>query len=122
MLAQEAADDLLDRLAASPALYDLTINPLLLTMIANVHRFRRSLPNSRADLYGEVCQVMLWRRQDTKRLNLNLPGISKERLLAWLVFEMMRSGTRDIGWRQLLDGIRPRLNQLLATPGATDSP
>ncbi|MFI5893770.1 NACHT domain-containing protein [Actinoplanes sp. NPDC051513] len=112
MLAQEAADDLLDRLAASPALYDFTINPLLLTMIANVHRFRRSLPNSRADLYGEVCQVMLWRRQEAKRLNLNLPGISKERLLAWLAFEMMRSGTRDIGLRQLLDGIRPRLKRV----------
>jgi hypothetical protein len=114
MLAQEAADDLLDRLAASPALYDFTINPLLLTMIANVHRFRRSLPNSRADLYGEVCQVMLWRRQEAKRLNLNLPGISKERLLAWLAFEMMRSGTRDIGLRQLLDGIRPRLKRVSA--------
>lgn len=114
MLAQEAADDLLDRLAASPALYDLTINPLLLTMIANVHRFRRSLPNSRADLYGEVCQVMLWRRQEAKRLDLNLPGITKERLLAWLAFEMMRSGTRDIGRRQLLDGIRPRLKRVSA--------
>lgn len=114
MLAQEAADDLLDRLAASPALYDLTINPLLLTMIANVHRFRRSLPNSRADLYGEVCQVMLWRRQEAKRLDLNLPGISKERLLAWLAFDMMRSGTRDIGRRQLLDGIRPRLKRVSA--------
>ena len=114
MLAQEAADDLLDRLAASPALYDLTINPLLLTMIANVHRFRRSLPNSRADLYGEVCQVMLWRRQEAKRLNLNLPGVSKERLLAWLAFEMMRSGTRDISKRHLIDGIRPRLRRVSA--------
>ncbi|GAA3341568.1 hypothetical protein GCM10020358_33440 [Amorphoplanes nipponensis] len=114
MLAQEAADDLLDRLAASPALYDLTINPLLLTMIANVHRFRRSLPNSRADLYGEVCQVMLWRRQEAKRLDLNLPGISKERLLAWLAYEMMRSGTRDMSRRQLVDGIRPRLKRVSA--------
>jgi len=114
MLAQEAADDLLDRLAASPALYDLTINPLLLTMIANVHRFRRSLPNSRADLYGEVCQVMLWRRQEAKRLDLNLPGASKERLLAWLAFEMMRSGTRDMSRRQLMDGIGPRLRRVSA--------
>ncbi|HEY0000704.1 MAG TPA: hypothetical protein VGB74_09640, partial [Actinoplanes sp.] len=112
ILARDAADDLLDRLAASPALYDLTINPLLLTMIANVHRFRSSLPSSRADLYGEVCQVMLWRRQEAKRLELPIPGASKERLLAWLAFDMMRSGTRDIDRRVLLDGIRPRLKRV----------
>mgnify|MGYP004488515513 CR=1 FL=1 len=115
MLAREAADDLLDRLAAAPALYELTINPLLLTMIANVHRFRRSLPNSRADLYGEVCEVMLWRRQEAKRLDLNLPGLSKQRILAWLAYEMMRRGTRDIGRRALLDGIRPRLHRISTT-------
>ncbi|GAA2475511.1 NACHT domain-containing protein [Winogradskya humida] len=115
MLAREAADDLLDRLATAPALYDLTINPLLLTMIANVHRFRRSLPNSRADLYGEVCEVMLWRRQEAKRMELDLPGISKQRILAWLAFEMMRKGTRDVTRRVLLDGVRPRLQRVSAT-------
>nr|WP_296076877.1 NACHT domain-containing protein [uncultured Actinoplanes sp.] len=112
MLAREAADDLLDRLAASPALYDLTINPLLLTMIANVHRFRRSLPNSRADLYGEVCEVMLWRRQEAKRLELDMQGASKLRLLGRLAYEMMCAGTRDIGRRKLLDSIRPWLRRM----------
>jgi hypothetical protein len=34
--AQHAADDLRQRLSDAPALYDLTVNPLLLTMIANV--------------------------------------------------------------------------------------
>jgi hypothetical protein len=120
MLAAKNADDLLDRLAATPALYDLTINPLLLTMIANVHRFRQALPNSRADLYGEVCQVMLWRRQEAKRLDLNLQGIGKERILAGLAFEMMRTGTRDIGRRQLLDGIRPRLTRVSETVTAEE--
>ncbi|MCU7722651.1 NACHT domain-containing protein [Actinoplanes sp. KI2] len=120
MLAREAADDLLDRLAATPALYELTINPLLLTMIANVHRYRRSLPNSRADLYGEVCQVMLWRRQEAKRIDLNLPGIGKERLLAWLAFEMMKSGTRDISRRKLFDGISPRLRRISTEVAAED--
>jgi ribosomal protein S16/energy-coupling factor transporter ATP-binding protein EcfA2 len=120
LLAAEAADDLLDRLAASPALYDLTINPLLLTMIANVHRFRRSLPGSRADLYGEVCQVMLWRRQEAKRLDLDVPGLSKERLLAWLAYQMMRDGTRDITRRRLLDSIRPGLRRLSTDVTAED--
>ena len=34
------------RLKQAPALYDLTVNPLLLTMIANVHRYRGTLPGS----------------------------------------------------------------------------
>lgn len=64
--ARTAANDLLDRLAGNPGLYDLAINPLLLTMIANVHRYRGALPGSRPDLYSEVCQVVLWRRQEAK--------------------------------------------------------
>ncbi|HKR50264.1 MAG TPA: NACHT domain-containing protein, partial [Pseudonocardiaceae bacterium] len=50
--AEEAADDLLQRLNDAPALYELTVNPLLLTMIATVHRYRGALPGSRVDLYG----------------------------------------------------------------------
>ena len=38
--AEDKADDLMRRLAARPALRDLTINPLLLDMIVNVHCFR----------------------------------------------------------------------------------
>ncbi len=47
------------RLDGAPGLYDLTVNPLLLTMIATVHRYRGALPGSRVDLNGEICQVML---------------------------------------------------------------
>jgi hypothetical protein len=51
---RKAAEDLIEQLGASPALRDLSINPLLLTMIANVHRYHGALPHSRAALYGEV--------------------------------------------------------------------
>jgi predicted NACHT family NTPase len=51
--ASESAAGLLKLLRANPALYDLTVNPLLLTMIATVHRYRGALPGSRADLYGK---------------------------------------------------------------------
>jgi len=45
--AEAAADDLLRRLDAAPGLYELTVNPLLLTMIAIVHRHCGALPGSR---------------------------------------------------------------------------
>jgi pantothenate kinase-related protein Tda10 len=120
ILAEEGANDLLDRLAATPALHDLTINPLLLTMIANVHRYRGSLPGSRADLYGEVCQVMLWRRQEAKKLALELPGASKERLLARLAFKMMRERTRDLPRGKVLEIIRPWIRRMSTSITAGD--
>ena len=53
-------------LRENPALQDLAVNPLLLTMIATAHRYRGALPASRADLYGEICQVLLSRRGQAK--------------------------------------------------------
>jgi hypothetical protein len=43
-------------------------------MIATVHRYRGALPGSRVDLYGEICQVMLWRRQEAKNLPIAPDG------------------------------------------------
>ncbi|WP_344614295.1 NACHT domain-containing protein [Dactylosporangium salmoneum] len=107
--AREGADDLLSRLARAPQLFELTVNPLLLTMIANVHRYRGALPGGRADLYGEICQVMLWRRQEAKRLDTGLPGTSKERVLAELAFTMMRQRVRDLALGAILRTVAPIL-------------
>ena len=109
--------DLLERLAAAPALYDLTVNPLLLTMIANVHRYRGALPGSRADLYSEICQVMLYRRHQAKRQQpaIEIPGPDKETLLARLAFTMMTSRTRDLQRAQIFAALEPHLARL---PGA----
>lgn len=110
--ADAAAEDLLDRLRTAPALYDLTVNPLLLTMIAHVHRYRGALPGGRADLYAEVCQVMLWRRQEAKKLPVELAGPNKERLLARLAFRMMRDQVRDLTQQRVLTEIRPGLRRM----------
>jgi hypothetical protein len=111
--AQAEAADMLARLAATPGIHDLTVNPLLLTMIANVHRHRGALPGSRADLYGEVCQVMLWRSQEAKKLAADLPGwASKERLLAQLAYTMMRQRVGDLPREQALDAVRRGLRRV----------
>jgi hypothetical protein len=110
--ADESASDLLRRLQAAPAIHDLTVNPLLLTMIANVHRYRGALPGSRADLYGEICQVMLSRRIQVKNLPEQMPWLAKENLLTRLAFEMMRRQVRDLPSSQILEILKPGLRRM----------
>ncbi|MUN35805.1 NACHT domain-containing protein [Actinomadura litoris] len=110
-LAAQAADDLFQRISGRPALYDLAANPLLLTMIANVHRYRGSLPGSRAALYEEVCQVLLHRRQEAKNLADGLNGDKKERIVQELALFMMRHHLRDIPVQDAQRAIRPILER-----------
>ena len=42
-----------------PQIRDLAINPLMLTVIALVHRDRVKLPDRRAELYAEAVDVLL---------------------------------------------------------------
>ncbi|GLZ43290.1 NACHT domain-containing protein [Actinokineospora sp. NBRC 105648] len=109
---QTGADDLLDRLKNSVGLADLTANPLLLTMIVNVHRHRGALPGSRVELYGEICQVMLWRRQEAKKLTVALRGDKRETLLQKLAFTMMEQRVRDLPKAKVLGALRPSMRRL----------
>jgi hypothetical protein len=109
--ASSEADDLLRRLEQAPALHDLTVNPLLLTMIANVHRYRGALPGNRAELYSEICQVMLWRRQDAKNLASQLNGDKKETVLRTLAYTMMKEQVSDLSRDSLLAVINPALRR-----------
>ncbi|POM27436.1 NACHT domain protein [Actinomadura rubteroloni] len=97
-VADEKAADLLRRVREKTALYDLAANPLLLTMIANVHRYRGQLPGSRAALYAEMCDVLLNRRQEDKNLEdrLGLTGPQKTVIVQHLATRMMTGRTRDL--------------------------
>ncbi|MFE0028396.1 NACHT domain-containing protein [Amycolatopsis sp. NPDC059021] len=117
--AKARSADLLDRLKRSPELYELTVNPLLLTMIANVHRESGALPGSRAELYGEICRVVLRTRQEAKDLPV-LGAEIKEPLLRRLAFDMMREHTRDVSREDLLAALRRRGRQRTEAPTAED--
>ncbi len=118
--AESAADDLLERLSSAPGLSDLTANPLLLTMIANVHRYRGALPGSRAELYGEICQVMLWRRQQAKNLPSQLRGDKIETPLRALAYAMMHRRVRDLSRAEVLAEFGPTLRRMSRGPTAED--
>ncbi|MFD0684493.1 NACHT domain-containing protein [Actinomadura fibrosa] len=117
--AERAAEDLLERLETTPGPRELAVNPLLLTMIANVHRYRDVLPGSRADLYAEICQVMLWRRRDASRLPVRPRGDKKELLLREIAYTMMRRRKRDLSRPEMLAAIEsalPRISTLVSAP------
>jgi predicted NACHT family NTPase len=111
-LAKIKADDLLKRLRDSPALYELAVNPLLLTMIANVHRERGKLPGRRADLYREIFQVMLGRWQQAKDIQVVLEGEKKEALLSELAFTMMRKRLLNLPRADVLTKISSALRKI----------
>ena len=115
--ARGRAEDLLRRLRDEPSLFDLAANPLLLTMIANVHRYHGALPGTRSRLYDEICKVLLWRRQEQAKgigpQDGDIPGEQKEAVLAELAWRMMRARLRDIDTHTGVaeEWLRPHLDE-----------
>ncbi|MCK4452113.1 MAG: SUMF1/EgtB/PvdO family nonheme iron enzyme, partial [Anaerolineae bacterium] len=105
MKAREGAEDLLRRIRNTASLSALAVNPLLLTMIANVHRYRSSLPGRRVELYAEICEVFLGKRQAAKGLEADLTPAQKRRVLQPLAYEMMCRREREIGLVEAVDAI-----------------
>ena len=113
--ARESAARLTFLLAEHQALRDLATNPLLLTMIATAHRYRGALPGSRADLYGEICQVLLSRRGQAKDLPQLLSWPAKQTLLSALAYQMMRDHVTDLGADRVLEILGSQLERFSAS-------
>jgi hypothetical protein len=111
MRAQESAARLAALLRENPALHDLAVNPLLLTMIATAHRYRGALPDSRADLYGEICQVLLSRRGQAKGLPELLSWPAKQMLLGGLAYQMMRDHVGNLPAGRATEVLEPQLER-----------
>ena len=94
--ANQESEDLLRRLRETPTLTALTVNPLLLTMIAMVHRYRGQLPGRRVELYAEICDVLLGHWQQGKGLEESLTAAQKRVALQPLAAKMMQRKLRDI--------------------------
>ncbi len=109
--AQHAAD-LLQRLHQAPALLEMGVNPLLLTMIATIHHYRNSLPDERVALYHEICDVFLGKRQQAKGINSELTAAQKRRVLQILAYEMMRRNLRNISQVDAADIIDQPLKKI----------
>ncbi|WP_405066907.1 NACHT domain-containing protein [Kribbella sp. NBC_01510] len=119
-ISDDHADDLLRRMRLQPALYDLAANPMLLTMIANVHKYRGALPGSRAALYSEMCALLLHRRQQAKNLQVgtNLKTEQRAMVVRKLALAMMSLEVRDVTSAKASEILGPTLNRIprAATP------
>lgn len=103
------AADLLQRLNQTPALLEMGVNPLLLTMIATIHHYRGRLPDQRVALYNEICDVFLGKRQQARGIEYELTPSQKRRVLQTLAYEMMRRNLRTISQADAADIIDPAL-------------
>jgi predicted NACHT family NTPase len=93
--AAKQAEDLIGRIQSTPTLAAMALNPLLLTMIATVHCFRGVLPGRRVELYHEICDVLLGRRQDAKKIPDPLTATQKKVVLQVLALGLMKQQTRE---------------------------
>ncbi len=112
MEARNGAEDLLMRLRRAHVLLDMAVNPLLLTMIATVHRYRSSLPGRRVELYAEICEVFLGKRQQARGMVFDLTPAQKQRVLQPLAYHMMCEQQREILLPEAVQVVQPHLNRV----------
>lgn len=100
--AADKANDLIGRIKNYPPLAAMALNPLLLTMIATVHDNRGALPGGRVDLYDEICDVLLVRRQEAKGLQEPFPlkAEQKKSVLQVVALELMMQEKREFSLTQ----------------------
>ncbi|MFG2023758.1 NACHT domain-containing protein [Streptomyces sp. NPDC048825] len=110
--AQRGARELTRRLEEAPDLLELTVNPLLLTMVANVHFYRGDLPGSRIDLYSEACEVLLGKRHQARGVALRISTSKRQSVLQALAYGMMRERVRDVTLNEAAVYIRNSLERV----------
>lgn len=113
MDARNGAEDLLWRLRQTHVLLDMAVNPLLLTMIATVHRYRSSLPGRRVELYAEINEVFLGKRQQARGITYELTPAQKQRVLETMAFYMMRQRKREIPVDEAVQAIEKSLRRVV---------
>ena len=113
LIATEGAQELISKLKKTPELLDLAVNPLLLTMIATVHRYRSSLPGRRIELYEEICKVFLGKRQQSRDIEIELSPSKSQAVLQELAHYMMTNRILEIQ----SDELENVINNILALVG-----
>ncbi len=93
--AKANAHDLVERIFNNPPIVKMASNPLLLTMISTVHYSGSALPERRIQLYAEICNVLLGKRQKAKKIDDLLTAEQKKSVLQELALELMKRKIRD---------------------------
>ena len=93
--AKSQANSLIGKITDNSSLAAMALNPLLLTMIATIHAYRGALPGRRVELYAEICDVLLGRRDDAKGISYSLTAEQNKEVLQVLALNLMERGVRE---------------------------
>ena len=112
-LADTQAERLIAAIESNARVAELAVNPLLLTVIALVHRYRANLPERRSELYEEAVEVLLgnWdaakpgMKTEFSIGEIKLDSGDRRSLLEPVAFWMHEREQREIE----LDDLRPLL-------------
>ena len=107
--ARLSAKDLLERICKYPTLSAMAANPLLLSMIATLHKYKGFLPENRVSLYDEICNLLLANRQYSKGLTVNLNAKQQRRILQSLAIKLMENKCLSCNTNQGAQYINERL-------------
>ena len=80
----------------SSRIRQLVVNPLLLSIVALVHRYRAHLPDRRVDLYNECVDVLLGHWDRAKGLAAVLSDAEKRAVLQRLALAMHNDKVREL--------------------------
>ena len=94
--AAQRAAELSAAIRASAGIRRLVFNPLLLSIVALVHRYRAHLPDRRVDLYDECVGVLLEHWEAAKGLVGKLLPAQKRAVLQWLALAMHKAEVRQL--------------------------
>jgi formylglycine-generating enzyme required for sulfatase activity len=114
------ADKLIRAIHDNARVRELAVNPLLLTVIALVQRYRAQLPERRVELYEEAIEVLLVQWDAVKGLpvtdvlqGLELDGGDRRSMLEPVALWMMEQRAREIELDDLRKQLAPPFQALL---------
>ncbi len=112
--ADQQAEHLVKAIRGNPRVAELAVNPLLLTVIALVHRYRAQLPERRSELYEEAVEVLLGQWDTAKGLDTKislggreLDSGDRRSLLEPVAFWMHEQKRRELEADELIELLRP---------------
>ena len=118
---------LMEAIRSNPRVRELAINPLMLTVIALVHRDRIKLPERRAELYAEAVDVLLGKWDEARgvekvRLFDDRPYDLTDRrlLLQSIALKVHEAGHKEIGVDDLLAQVEGAFVMIVADPRAAE--
>ncbi|MES9904112.1 MAG: SUMF1/EgtB/PvdO family nonheme iron enzyme [Sedimenticola sp.] len=126
--AAKQTEQLLDSIEKSDRVRELAINPLMLTVIALIHRDRVKLPDRRAELYHEAVEVLLGKWDEARGVQESFViddrqfDISDRRLvLQHLALVMHEQDLKEIDAEPLSKILARQLSDSVTDPKALDA-